>query len=58
MAPMVKVQANTTATFFYVTDARSVDRTDAARPDSGSVDSSGQVRWWYVPQPSAPRSAR
>lgn len=48
MPGMVTLEPQTNATFFYVTDARSTDRTRAEPPWTFSVDSSGPVRWWYA----------
>jgi hypothetical protein len=46
---MVTLESNTTATFFFVTDGRSTDRTRAEAPYTFAVDSSAAVRWWYTP---------
>jgi hypothetical protein len=45
---MVTLQPNTTATFFFVTDGRSTDRTRADPPKTFSSDSSGSAYYWYT----------
>lgn len=53
---MVTLEPNTTATFFFVTDGRSTDRTRAETPYTFAVDSSGSERWWYTVAAPRPRA--
>lgn len=54
---MVELRADTTATFFFVTDARATDRTRADSPLAFAVDSSGPPFWWYTAPARPPRPA-
>ena len=45
---MTPSTASVNATFFYITDVRSTDRTRTADFSASEATSSGQLKWRYV----------